>query len=71
MVSKDDLRYAGKWVYTLMQHDASSPSAFTEDRDPRSVPAKQVDILLYPLESQLLVQQAGIGYTLSVNFVRG
>lgn len=53
----------------LVQHHTASSGALSEDRDLPIVPAEQVDVLLDPLESHLLIQDTGIRHTFTIDFV--
>lgn len=52
-----------------MQHHTTSPSALPKDGDSGTVATEEVNILLYPVQSHLLVQDSGVRDTLAVDLV--
>lgn len=54
-----------------MQHHTSSAGTLTKQSDLIWIAAKLGDVLLDPMQSQLLVEYAGIGDTFAVDLIGG
>lgn len=53
-----------------LKHDSSSAGAFTSDSDLGSIPSKEMNILLDPLEGEFLIKQASIDSSIPKCLIR-
>ena len=56
-------------VYVLLQHDRTTTSTLAEYSHSSAVTAEEMDILLNPVQRQLLIEYASVGDTITSHFI--